>query len=118
MKKTVPNLIEKCRIRHGQMASTQDYGFNGAFEITYHLNTFIIICSDGDGWDHLSISLKDRCPTWEEMNYFKELFFDPEETVVQYHPPASKYVNFCGNCLHLWRKQGHEYELPPRNMLV
>jgi hypothetical protein len=118
MRKRVPKLVERCRIVNGEFASTSHYGFNGAFLINYHFNEFFVICSDQDGWDHVSISLKDRCPTWDEMSYFKDLFFDQEETVVQYHPPSSKYVNHCKTCLHLWRKQNHKYELPPGKMLA
>lgn len=87
---------------------------NGAFEIPYKGRRFRLIVSDGGGWDHVSISLKDRCPTWLEMCHFKDLFFKKSETVVQFHPAEAAYVNLHPNCLHLWRKQkkgGHE--LPP-----
>jgi hypothetical protein len=117
MKDKVPEQLERFRIKHGELASSSDYGFNGAFMIPYHLTEFRIICSDTEKWDHVSISTKDRCPTWDEMCYFKDLFFKPEETVVQFHPPQSKYVNRCKNCLHLWREQNTTYELPPTKMI-
>jgi hypothetical protein len=37
---------------------------NGAFRVPGGLR---VIASDGEGWDHVSVSLPDRCPTWEEM---------------------------------------------------
>lgn len=64
-------------------------------------------------WEHISVSLRNRCPTWEEMCYLKDLFWEAEDTVVQYHPPKSEYVNLAKNCLHLWRFTG-EMPRPPR----
>lgn len=118
MKVRFPAEIEKYRITTGPFASNRDYGFNGWFLIPYRNFTFKVIISDGGGWDHVSISLKKRCPNWPEMCHFKDLFFDPEETVIQFHPPKSQYVNAHPFCLHLWRKHGVKIELPPRIMLV
>lgn len=57
-------------------------------------------------WEHVSVSLEHRCPTWEEMCIVKNLFWDEEETVIQIHPPRSQYVNYHPFCLHLWRYRG------------
>lgn len=65
-------------------------------------------------WEHLSVSLPDRTPTWEEMCFLKDLFWEPEDTVVQYHPPRSEYVNRAKYCLHLWRYKG-QMPRPPKN---
>ncbi len=90
-------------------------GNNGYFLIYVPATQSIVtvIASDGAGWDHVSVSLKNRDPRWEEMSYIKDLFFDDEETVVQFHPKKSEYVNNHPHCLHLWRKQDGEHELPP-----
>jgi len=32
-------------------------------------------------------------PSWDVMWYFKDVFWDEEDCVVQYHPPKSKYVS-------------------------
>ena len=53
----------------------------------------------------ISVSLVDRCPTWQEMCGVKRRFFEPEDCVVQYHPPESTYVNDHPYCLHLWRRR-------------
>ena len=100
--KTAPNKdIEKYRQTTGIMASAISDGNNGAFNIPYPNNkktqtqdTLFVVASDGGGWDHVSVSLLGRCPTWNEMSHVKNLFWDAEETVVQYHPPASKYINY------------------------
>ena len=72
-----------------------------------------VIWSFGEGWEHVSVSHKDRCPTWEEMCKVKDLFFNPEEVVVQFHPRQSEYVNVHPHCLHLWRKSGEDFDTPP-----
>lgn len=99
--------------------SDRTFGNNGAFEIPSQnplgQQSFLrVIASDGGGWDHVSVSLIDRCPTWDEMCFVKDFFFEPEETVVQYHPKASEYVNCHPYCLHLWRpNDGREIITPP-----
>ena len=96
--------IEQWRVRIGALASDRSYGNNGAFFIPLGKGQVLgVIASDGGGWDHVSVSLTDRCPTWAEMCRVKDLFFEPEEVVVQYHPAASQYVNNHPNCLHLFR---------------
>jgi len=76
-------------------------------------NTLRMISSAGEGWEHVSVSLEYRCPTWEEMCFVKDLFWMPEEAVFQLHPPASEYVNHHPHCLHLWRPIDNDMPLPP-----
>lgn len=61
--------------------------------------------SNGCGWDHVSVSLPTRCPTWEEMCWIKDKFFLPEEPAMQLHPPKSDYRSYHDFCLHIWRPQ-------------
>ena len=93
--------------------STNLSGNNGAFKIRRKGQWLNIIASDGAGWEHVSVSRKDRCPTWEEMNFVKELFWSENDCVVQFHPPESEYVNQHPNCLHLWKSTEYEFVLPP-----
>jgi hypothetical protein len=67
-----------------------------------------------DEWQHVSVSLEKRCPTWEEMCMVKDLFWGPEDCVVQFHPPKADYVNVAQHCLHLWCLQGREFPRPPK----
>jgi len=76
-----------------------------------------IIASNGDGWDHVSISLPHRTPTWREMDFVKRLFFKPDEIVMQLHPAESKHINLHENCLHLWRPQKQAIPTPPLYMV-
>ncbi len=110
-----PNLaVERYRIRTGAVASSRFDGNNGFFLIPGPTGEQLaVMVSDGLGWDHVSVSTKSRCPTWEEMCHVKDLFFEPEECAVQYHPPRSVYRNHHKFCLHIWRDQDVEPVLPP-----
>jgi len=108
----VPN---QYRIRRGQFGTDESYGNNGAFFVPQRpgLPPYKIIASDGEGWEHVSVSLPDRVPTWEEMCALKSLFWDDEDCVVQFHPPRADYVNNHSRCLHVWRPVGIDMPRPP-----
>lgn len=90
---------------------------NGVFKVYVHGVGFNVVASDGGGWDHVSVTLSSknahRCPTWEEMCAIKDMFFEDEESCVQYHPKKSEYVDAHPYCLHLWRPNDHEVKTPP-----
>jgi hypothetical protein len=93
----------------------------GAFQVCFRGCCLRVISSGTDdehGWEHVSVSLLTRCPTWEEMQHVKELFFQDEECVIQFHPPKSMYVNFHQYCLHLWRPLHQEITLPPMELIA
>lgn len=92
---------------------------NGAFVIPSPIkgNMLHIIASTGEGWEHVSVSTYHRCPYWEEMSFVKNKFFRPEETVIQFHPAKSKYVNNHPYCLHLWRPMYQNIPTPPSWMV-
>jgi len=77
----------------------------------------MVVFSWGGGWDHVSVSYRDRCCTWEEMCIIKRMFFRDDECVVQYHPPKEDYVNNHPFCLHLWRPQHQEILMPPKEFV-
>jgi hypothetical protein len=83
---------------------------NGCFKVPSPEGPFdmTIIVSCGGGWDHVSVSLRNRTPTWKEMCAAKELFFEDEEPAMQLHPAKSDYVNYHLFCLHIWRPQTAE----------
>lgn len=88
---------------------------------TIHMPTWSgsIVWSCGGGWDHVSVSpFKKRItPSWDEMCKIKDIFFYEYETVVQFHPAKSDYVNNMPNCLHLWRPNKAEMPTPPSIMV-
>ncbi len=109
----VPPNIEELRIKTGPYRSDPSFGCNGMFEIPYESFTLRVIISNEAGWDHVSVSLPNRCPNWKEMCFIKQLFWGKDETVIQFHPKESEYINFNPNVLHMWKKQDQEYDLPP-----
>lgn len=117
MKKQVPQNIERYRIKIGPLASDASYGMNGAFTINYAGTELHVIISDGEGWDHVSVSTWHRCPTFDELKWIKNLFWEKDETVIHFWPKESEYVNFHPYTLHLWKKQGVDYELPPKKFI-
>lgn len=108
---------EKFRVKSGAMKSDSSFGNNGQFIVhSLKLNRKLFIqASDGAGWEHVSVSIYDRCPTWEEMSFVKSLFWSDDDVVIQIHPPKSEHINNHKFCLHLWRKAGTNdfVELPP-----
>lgn len=112
----VPN---QHRVRKGLMASGDANGNNGLFFICVRPghDPMRAIAADGDGWEHVSVSYPNRCPTWAEMCHVKDLFWDPEDAVMQLHPPESEYVNNHPYCLHLWRPVGQAIPTPPSWMV-
>ncbi len=90
---------------------------NGAFRVLINQRSFFCIVSNGCGWEHVSVSpcnkKRTTCPTWEEMCAVKNMFFRPEECVIEYHPPRKDYVNNCETCLHLWRPTDGKIPMPP-----
>jgi len=76
-----------------------------------------VIASSGEGWDHVSVSRKNRVPNWIEMEFIKRAFFLPHEVAVQFHVAESDHINNHVNCLHLWRPLHYDFVLPPAWMV-
>jgi hypothetical protein len=57
---------------------------------------------DGQAWLHVSVSRRDRIPTWQELKDIKDLFIGAKRVALQVLPSADKYVNLHPYCLHLW----------------
>lgn len=114
---------ENYRITRGLMASSAADGNNGYFIVPAMRSTnwtgaqskvkFCVVASDGLGWEHVSVSLTTRCPKWEEMCDLKDLFWDADDCIVQFHPPKSEYVNNHPFCLHMWRSIDVAMPRPP-----
>lgn len=65
------------------MKSDASYGNNGVFFCKIaHGQTLRVIVSDVMGWEHVSVSRKDRCPTWEEMCQIKDMFWGKDDCVI------------------------------------
>ena len=116
---------ERHRLKTGKHSSNFRDGNNGLFIFSKFGIYINCIVSDGLGWEHVSVSLGTRgnkrmikrCPTWREMCFIKEMFWSPEDAVIQVHPAKSKHVNFHPYCLHLWRPIGLGMVLPPSELV-
>lgn len=100
--------------------STSEDGFNGMFRFVLDTKRVRVIASDGEGWQHVSVSLEDepkKCPTWIMMCKIKDLFFEDEQCVMQFHPAKSEYVNMHEGCLHLWYPTNQSFPKPDSLMV-
>ena len=94
-------------------------GANGALVIPSceSHRKLLILVSNGMGWEHLSVhavgkNKESRLPNYQEMCYLKNLFWEDEDVVVQFHPKKSEYVNQHPHTLHLWRSIDKEFPTP------
>lgn len=75
-----------------------------------------VALSTTDEWEHVSVVVQDgkkeRTPTWVEMCYIKNRFWEDEDCVVQYHPPKADYINHHQYALHLWRYTAGPFPQP------
>lgn len=107
------------------MGSDDSIGTCGAFRIIWRVHDKCIlwvIASDGQGWEHVSVhgttGRGEFTPSWDQMCFIKDLFWDEDDCVIQYHPPKSEYVNKHKNTLHLWRQSGkNSISLPPKVLI-
>ncbi len=119
MKEYPCDMLERGRVQDGQMGSDSTDGNNGVFFVSTLAGIKLrIIASDGCGWEHVSVTVKKkRTPTWGEMQFVKDLFWQEEEAVVQFHAPRSRHINNHNYCLHLWRPIGVKLAMPPLAMV-
>ena len=99
-------------------------GSQGAFSLPGPEGmTLLVVASDGrdwaetgmpfPAWEHVSVSLHRRCPTWREMEWVREQFWNDDETVMQLSVPRADHISLHPYCLHLWRPIGVEIPRPP-----
>lgn len=108
-----------------QLYSEKMFGNNGLFFLRdSHENIYLCIASDQGfpgqpAWEHVSVTLRnqERTPTWEEMCFIKSVFWNENDTVLQYHPAKSEYVDYSPWCLHLWRPIGIDFPKPDSRMI-
>lgn len=109
--------LDRYRISVGPFASNKGDLF-GAFFVPNRpsITPLKVICSPFDDksqtWQHVSVSLPNRTPFWSEMVKVKDLFWEEEDTVLQFHPPKSKYVNNMKFCLHMWKHNSMDFPVP------
>lgn len=60
---------------------------------------------DEDLWEHIMVDCMflQRCATYKEMSFIKDIFWPEHELALQVHPAQSEYINHNPYALHLWR---------------
>lgn len=103
-------------LRRFQIEGGED---GGAFKVPSPVDgkDLLVIASTGLGWDHVSVSCKNRAPNQRELDHIFRLFFAPGETAVQYFLPRDEHINIHEYCLHLWRPQIGGFPKPQRRMV-
>lgn len=115
--------LDKYRLPEQELQFTGELGGAGegffAFYSIYSRKEELIraIAGSGMGWDHVSVSLGHRCPTWDEMEYTKRLFFQPYEICMQLHVAEKDHISHNPYTLHIWRPQTWVIQLPPNWMV-
>lgn len=51
---------------------------------------------------HLSVSHRDRVPTWGELGLARDALLPPDAWMMIAHPPRRYWLNFDPRVLHLW----------------
>ena len=54
-----------------------------------------------NGWEHLSVSHKNKIPSWLTMEEMKEMFFRDDEEAYQFHTKMDNYINNNEYSLHI-----------------
>jgi hypothetical protein len=110
--------LEDAHCRRTGLMKNPDPALMGIFLFTPKVGTLLrCFASATLGWDHVSVSLSNRCPTWAEMEFVKRKFFKDEETAYQLHAPPSDHINVHPYCLHLWRPHDFVFPMPPRDLV-
>lgn len=76
-----------------------------------------VIISNGESWEHASVSRRSKCPSYDDMEYVKQQLWGADACVMQLHVPAADHVNCHPYCLHLWRPLDAEIPRPPKMMV-
>jgi len=113
------NLHELDRYRVAVPQLARGDARSGAFSVPSPLVGMLAVLASGyGGWDHVSVSLPNRCPTWPEMEHVKRLFFRPDACAMQLHVPVSDHISRHPYCLHIWRPHGLEIPRPPAEFVA
>ncbi|MDX1429915.1 MAG: hypothetical protein R3282_06490 [Rhodothermales bacterium] len=88
---------------------------NGAFH--FPQKGLMVIASVGAGWEHVSVSRKTRVPSYEDMVWIAQVFWSPDDCLMQLRVPDKEHINRHDNVLHWWRPTDQEIPRPPSWMV-
>ena len=75
--------------------------------ISFTKNGLFIIAAihkelDNNFWVHISLSRKNKIPSYKDLILVKNTFIGKDKKAIQVFPKEEEHVNFMENCLHLW----------------
>jgi hypothetical protein len=114
-----PQYAERYQLRPDELMGNDYNGFF-IYWSSYNENQrteLHVVAGCGNGWDHVSVSTRARCPVWHEMEQIKRLFFEEHETAFQLHVAVKNHISIHPYTLHLWRPHDHPIPLPPHYMV-
>lgn len=94
-------------------AETENDGLGGKYYDRVNNKWLNFIFSYQMGWEHLSVSMPSKTPSWDQMCMMKDVFWNKDEACVQYHPKEEDYVNMHPHCLHIWKPTDQDLPTPP-----
>ena len=94
-------------------AETENDGLGGYYFDSISGRKLNFIFSYQLGWEHLSVSMPSRTPSWDQMCRMKDIFWEKDEACVEYHPKEEDYVNMHKHCLHIWKPTEEKLPTPP-----
>jgi hypothetical protein len=113
-----PHLCIKGRFTHGGFHTYHVY--HGFVDWPGFKGTVIFGFDEAGKMEHVSVNHYNRrkLPSWEDMCRLKDMFFRPDEMVVQIHPAEKNYLHGVGtlgnrleNVLHLRRPMDGNFEI-------
>lgn len=63
-------------------------------------------------WLHVSMSFRNKLPTYQDMCEVKRLFIGPHLRAIQIFAEGSQHVNICETALHLGAEVNNNLQLP------
>lgn len=103
------------------MKDPKQYKKDGVYYVPHGKGMIVVFPAIGEGWEHVAVLVliagNQHTPTWDEMCLIKDLFWDEDETVVQYHPKKSEYINNHPRVLHLWKPTRETIPTPPKEFV-
>jgi hypothetical protein len=110
--------LNKARIPRGKskFGSSPADGFNGVFHFKINNVPLLVMGSEDDQWEHISVSVagSKSTPSFSQMRQVKELFWGKHVTVMQLYLAGDLATVHYPGCLHLWHptKGGPNIPIP------
>ena len=91
------NAVENQFIRVEEAIDGIAFEKNGLFVITSLQKEL-----DNNFWIHVSLSRKNKLPSYNDVKLVKNTFIGKDKKAIQIFPEEENHVNLMPYCLHLW----------------